>query len=290
MKKVSSETEPPEQRQPPELVVTPENAVTRTQAAPFNIEELFRYAIEKGGNLESLMNVRRELNAEASKQLFDEAMAAFQAECPVISKTIGVPDRSGKVAYKFAPFEVIIAAVKPLLQKHGFGYALDTDTESKDGWVIAKCRITHRGDPSQKIPGHETVSTAKFPLGTKTGIMSDTQVHAAALTFASRRVFCNAFGIVTAGEDSNGITSKEKPANPSSLEPDEKVLKDLARELWTLLKPVRGTAQNWLVANQWMWREEILDGGIPEDAPHLSPELFKEVIAKCAVHPALKPV
>src|SRR5271168_3975283 len=160
-----------------DIIIPPASrAVDRPTAQPIDIEAMFKYAIDKGANLDSLMNVRRELNAEASKQLFDEAMAAFQSECPVISKTVGVPDRSGEVAYKFSPFEQIIAAVKPLLQKHGFSYALDTDTESAAGWVIAKWKITHRGDPDRKVPGHETVSTAKFPLGTKTVIMSDTKV------------------------------------------------------------------------------------------------------------------
>lgn len=237
-------------------------------------EELLRFAVEKGadvGTIERLMTVRRELNAEKAKAAYDAAMAAFQAECPVIEKNKGVPDRSGATAYKYAPFEHIIATVKPFLQQHGFSYTLDTDTESAQGWVIAKCLITHCG-------GHFTTSTAKFPLGTKTGIMSETQVYAAALTFASRRVFCNAFGIVTAGEDMDGRTANPKPAGPSALQPSEAETKALAKELWDTLRSVRGDKHNWNEANQWLWREDILDGGIPEEAPHLPPARFRQVI------------
>lgn len=258
------------------------------QSQPLDIEAMFKYAIDKGQNLDSLMNVRRELMGEASKQLYDEAMAAFQFECPVISKSVGVPDRSGTIAYKFATFEQIIAAVKPLLHKHGFSYALDTKTESAPGWVIAICKITHRGDPENKIPGHVTTSESKFPLGTKTGIMSETQVFAAALTFASRRVFCNAFGIVTAGEDKNGITNVEKPANPSAIAPSTNSLKDLAAELWALLKPVRGTVKSWDEANKFLWRYELLDAAASEAMPDLSEARMKEVIAKAKTHPQLK--
>lgn len=240
-------------------------------------EAILRYAIDKGADvsvIERMMVIRRELRDEQAKAAFDAAMAAFQTECPVVTKAKGVPDRSGSVAYKYAPFEDIIAQVKPALQKHGFSYTLDTDTESQAGWVVAKCHVTHSA-------GHSRTSTAKFPLGTKTGIMSDTQVYAAALTFASRRVFCNAFGIVTAGEDSDGRVAKAKPQGPSSMVPDNQQVKDLARQLWTLLESVRGEAKNWDKANEWLWAHEILDGANPDDCmPHLPAERIKLVIAK----------
>jgi hypothetical protein len=48
------------------------------------------------------------------------------------------------------------------------------------------------------------------PLGNKTQIMSDTQVTAAALTFAKRYAFCNVFGILTGDEDNEAILPKDK--------------------------------------------------------------------------------
>lgn len=255
------------------LEVVGERKLEARSVAKLDIGALLQYAVDKGVSSETmkdLMSIRRELNAEQAKEAFDSALAAFQAECPVVTKTVGVPDRSGRTAYKYAPFEAIIATVKPFLQKHGFSYVLDTDTASMDGWVIAKCHITHSA-------GHSTVSTAKFPLGTKTGIMSDTQVYASALTFASRRVFSNAFGIVVAGEDLNGQTDKEKPQGPSTLAAEPSV-QDLAKELWKLLEPVRGTEKNWIKVNEYLWRQEILDAAADENAPQLSAKRFKEVI------------
>jgi hypothetical protein len=258
-----------------ELVPQSERAVSRPIQS-FDIESIFKLAIEKEGTaetLEKLMGIRREINAELSKKAFDESMAAFQAECPVVEKTKSVSTNAGTKAYSYAPFEQIIHVVRPFLQKHGFSYTLDTDTASQQGWVIAKCHVTHSA-------GHSTTSTAKFPLGTKTGIMSETQVYAAALTFASRRVFCNAFGIVTAGEDLDGRTGREKPPGPSTKAPPEISTKDLAQKLWTLLKPVRGDRQDWNGANAWLWKHEILDPGNPDDlAPNLSAKRFEQVIA-----------
>ena len=247
----------------------------------FNIESIFALAIEKQGTaetLEKLMGIRRELNAEASKKAFDEAMAAFQAECPPVRKTKSVATNSGQRAYSYAPLEVVISEVKPYLEKHGFSYAFDTDTSSQPGWVIAKCDVTHRG-------GHMVSKTAKFPLGTKTGIMSETQVYAAALTFASRRVFQNAFGIVCEGEDMDGRTQNPKPAGPSTKAPAEISTRELATKLWNLIKPIVSQvpdwdSHTWEGHNQWLWENDILDGGNPDDAaPNLSSKRFAEVIA-----------
>lgn len=213
------------------------------------------------GKLKEMLDLRDRVNAEMAKAAYNEAMAAFQAECPVITKTKSVPDRSGRQAYAYAPLETIVQTIKPFLQRHGFHYTLDTDTESKDGWVIASCKIIHRA-------GHSTESTAKFPLGTKTGIMSDTQQYAAALTFASRRVLCNAFGIVTAGEDLDGRTQTVKPQGPSSLQGDRTASANdaqLKRKLVDLTREYHG-AQGYNLSeedkgnlNQYLVDEMILN-------------------------------
>lgn len=217
---------------------------------------MIRFAVGQGATPETLaqmMAVRRELRAEQIESAFHTSMAALQAELPPIEKTKGVPSKSGGIAYKFAPFEEIVRIAQPFLLKHGFSYSLDTDTESKDGWVIAKCEVTHSA-------GFKKTSSAKFPLGAGTAIMSTTQIYAAALTFASRRVFCNAFGIVTRGEDQDGGHGNQpKPAGPSVAPSD--LLKEAKAALWQLLGPVRGIAASWVIAEEWMVKKRILAAG-----------------------------
>ena len=258
-----------------ELVPLSPAPVARSDS-PFptlNIEGLLEKAVDAKSAvevIERLQVMRREMRAEQAKEAYDRAMAAFQADCPVIVKQKGVPDRSGGVAYRYAPLEDIVAQIKPFLLKHGFSYTLDTDVTSEAGWVIAKCIITH-------CAGHQSISSAKFPLGTKTGIMSDTQVYAAALTFASRRVLCNAFGIVVAGEDSEERMAKIKPRGPSALS-GEGNAKALVAEIWSLLEPVRGKERNWKVANQWLVDEAITTD--TEFMPDLPPERLRVIIEK----------
>jgi len=251
-----------------------------TPLANLDINALLNKAIDAKSAvevMERLQAMRKELREEEAKAAFDESMSAFQAECPVIAKEKGVPDRSGKIAYKYAPIEAIEVQIRPLLRKHGFSHTFDTDTASADGWVIAKCIVTHTA-------GHSRVSTAKFPLGTKTGIMSDTQVFAAALTFANRRALSNAYGLILGGEDLDG-QGKLKPAGPSSIQGDDARLRPFVEELWKLLTPVAPcppNVKNWDSRNAWLWQNEILNGASdpPEAAPHLTAERFQEVIAK----------
>lgn len=143
------------------------------------------------------MALRKEMKSEAAKEAFNEAMAAFQSECPVIKKTKSVSN-----AYKFAPIDAIVSEVKDILQKHGFRYM--TTMEFNGTNVKAICRVVHS-------LGHEEISSFEVPLGTKTGVMSATQVVAAASTFAKRYAFLNAFGIMTGDEDTD---AKEMPRAP----------------------------------------------------------------------------
>jgi len=56
----------------------------------------------------------------------------------------------------------------------------------------------------------------EVPLGNKTSVMSQTQVVAAALTFAKRYAFCNAFGIMTGDDDNEKVISDKEPKKDST--------------------------------------------------------------------------
>ena len=234
----------------PELAVatTQAGAVARPiQAQQFDIEGMFRFALEKSAGPEAmttLMNIRRELNAEAAKKAFDEALSAFQEECPVITKTKGVPTKSGDIAYRYAPVEQIEAVIRPIERKHGFTHTFDTNVASQPGFVIAKCIVTHSA-------GHVRESQIKLPLGMKTQIMSDTQVYAGAMTFANRRALANAYGLVIAGRGlgwvptannaPQGQPRRSKRHAPPAAASTSQNRKELRAELWAMLKAHDGT-------------------------------------------------
>jgi len=171
-------------------------------------ETLIAQAIQQGTSVETmekLLSMRRELKAEKAKEIYDESMSGFQSECPIIKKTKSVKTKTGAVAYSYAPIESIVSQVKKLLSKYGFSYSTQIITDK--GSVKAVCIVKH-------LAGHSENYEMEVPLGTKTAVMSDSQVVAAASTFAKRYAFCNAFGILTGDEDNDGAKIDSPPPPP----------------------------------------------------------------------------
>ncbi len=159
------------------------------------------------GTMERLLAMRNQIKAEQAKEAFDRALAKFQAECPPIRKDKAVNDKFGKLRYKYAPLDTIVAQVKGHLQKNGFSYT--TDALVEEGWVTAVCKVTHE-------LGHSEVSNFKVPVD-KDSYMSAPQKFAAALTFAKRYAFCNAFGILTGDEDNDANDFDSSPVEDKAV-------------------------------------------------------------------------
>lgn len=249
LKKVT--TLQPLQEQKPETVAP---------QSPMNAEGLIAQAITKGvpvETMERLLAMRRELRAEQAKEEFDKAMAAFQAECPPIKKTKAVYTNSGAVAYKFAPIDSIVTQVKPLIQKHGFSYSSNMEILSNGTTQIkVLLKVTHAA-------GHSETTEMTVPLGGKTNIMNDSQVVAAAQTFARRYAFTNAFGILTSDEDTDAAyKDSEKKEKELSKEIVDKI--NAAKTLESLvetckqIKPnLHKDLQDALVAHYTRRKKEI---------------------------------
>lgn len=235
---------------------------------------LIKYAMDKGMTadvMEKMLYIRRELQSEKAKKDFGDSMAAFQSECPPVVKTKAVEG-----AYKYAPFDEIVQVVKACEAKHGFQHKLDT-VDSETGWITGICTVSHRS-------GHSEVSRVKLPIGTGTRMMSTTQIYAAAQSFALRRAFCNAFGIVPQGDDMEGRLKQHqqtKGPNPLAPEANDSALREVVKTLWNMLKPVRGAAMNWEVANEFMHANKILSSD--QHAPNLPIAEIQEAISKAKI-------
>lgn len=187
------------------------------------------------GTMERLLAMRDKIKAEQAREAYNRAMAKFQAESPAIEKTKAVHTRDGRLAYKYAPIESIVAQVKDSLQRNGFSYSTNMELQGTNVKVVVK--VVHE-------LGHSELTEMTVPLGTKTQVMSDTQVVAAAQTFAKRYAFCNAFGILTGDEDTDAAPKETYDTSPvpakakvtvHGADPVEKPT-DLKREIMTLLK------------------------------------------------------
>lgn len=173
-------------------------------------QELFQLAITNGAGvetLERLLDLRDRIMKEQAKQKFNEAMAAFQEECPMIEKTKNV---EGK--YKYAPIDSIVSQVKGVIRKHGFRYS--TTMTLSESHVKVSVRVVHE-------LGHEEISVMEVPIGDGNRLMSKPQIVAASTTFAKRYAFLNAFGIMTGDEDDDTAGQRKKRADdPVDVDPN----------------------------------------------------------------------
>lgn len=223
----------------------------QAQLATLDLDSVFKAAIENKSAvdvMERLMAIRREINTENAKTAFNAAMQTFQHDCGPIKKL----KKGARDNIKYAPLEAIIDAVKELLHAHGLSFRFDSEPEP--GWVTAICEVTHTF-------GHSQTSRFKVPIDQKNGMMNAPQQYAGALTFAQRRAFQNAFGIVTEGEDMDGRQPKErhgeaqvvtKPTAPQKT--PEQIIEGLKERLWTRAKPhfnaKHETFKKWLIENR----------------------------------------
>ena len=231
----------------------------------FNLEALISQGIDKGmtvDTMERLLAMRKELKAEWAREQFNKAMAAFQSECPTIVKTKEVKTKSGMVAYKYAPIESIVFQVKDLLKAHGFSYSSSMEV-LPDGVKVC-VKVIH-------LSGHQEESCMQVPLGTKTDVMSQSQVTAAAQTFAKRYAFLNAFGIMTGDDDNDGSTidledSKEEVSKPhahdGNVAPSEKQLKlisDIMKQKGYTKEDIMDLGFNKLTGGKGGTASELID-------------------------------
>jgi hypothetical protein len=225
----------------------------------FDIESIFRLAIEKEGTaetLEKLMGIRRELNAEAAKKAYDAALSALQSECPVIIKKV----KGATGSYKFAPLDDIMPQVQPLLSKHEFSFSITSEVELN--WIKALCKVTHSG-------GHFEISEFKVPTDARNTMMSDPQRYAGSLTFAKRYAFCNAFGIMTGDEDRDAARQKAKTAT------GRVVTVDIRNRFFEVSRPWHQKLQAMAIDLGWIMPDEGLDKLTDEHIPTTKGELSK---------------
>lgn len=157
--------------------------------------------------IKELRALQKEMKADMAQEAYVQAMAGFQGECPTIEKSKKVLNKDGRsIRYMYAPLDVIVTQVRPILAKYNLSYSIEA-TQNEKG-ITATCKITH-------ILGHAEQSSFTVPVDSE-GYMTAPQKVASALTFAKRYAFTNVLGILTGDEDTDS-TDVRKEAQPVSV-------------------------------------------------------------------------
>lgn len=214
-------------------------------ATPF---ELIAHAVQSGQmdveTVKELVALQREMKADAAREAFVKAMAAFQSKCPTVDKTKKVLNKDGTVRWQYAPLDKIVEAVRPMLEENGLAYTIQAAQDDKS--VAVTCIITH-------VLGHSESSSFTTPID-KEGYMTAPQKVASALTYGKRQAFCNALGILTGDEDTDA-TDVGKDKKP----------RDIKSEIIFLYRALGFDAQKSLAATETKTKELTQLDLIPEN-------------------------
>jgi hypothetical protein len=176
-----------------------ERASTTVQA-----DDLLRLALEREGGIdvvERIVALREREQARQAERSFFEALAAFQDECPPITKSKeGLRTKNGKVVSWYAPLDKVVMIARPVLRRHGFAFKWDSRTEDKV--MHTTCTLRHED-------GHSDTSTFSAPVGNISSLTSGMQDHSGALTYGKRQSFVQVTGLVTADLDNDGYVPVE---------------------------------------------------------------------------------
>lgn len=172
-----------------------------------NPEGLLKLAIESNADidkLEKLMGLHERWQAQEAKKEFLQAMASFQAECPIIAKKSSVSykhkDGGGSTSYSYSNLSEIAKTIKPALKKNGLSYKWRPETN--EGKIIVRCVVSHIG-------GHSEVSEPMTAAADNSGKKNLIQQTGSTITYLQRYTLIGALGISTAEEDNDGQGTTE---------------------------------------------------------------------------------
>lgn len=160
-------------------------------------ETLLALAIQHGADvekLERLMALGERWNAQKAKTAYYEAVAAFQATCPMLKRTKKVA--FNKTEYHYAPLSEIVETIREPLRASGLSYRWEI--EDKDS-IVVTCIVTH-------VAGHAE-RTSMSALPDDSGAKNLIQQRGSAVTYLQRYTLIGGLGITSADTDDDGQSS-----------------------------------------------------------------------------------
>lgn len=137
--------------------------------------------------MKELVGLKREMDKDSARVSFNRAFVALQRDLKAVVAQRTVPGNDGKIRYRFAAFEDLMAEVAPHLDKHDLSLSFTTKTE--EGRLCVTATLMH-------IDGHERSTDFAVRSGKGAPGCSDAQTDGGAFTFAKRYAMCGLLNIV----------------------------------------------------------------------------------------------
>lgn len=144
--------------------------------------------------MERLLQMQERIMERQAKAEYDADFAMMQQSLPVINERGGIKDRNGNVQSKYALWEDINEAIKPVLAKYGFGISFRTG--HSDGKISVTGVLSHRG-------GHREETTMELPTDTS-GSKNAVQAVGSSTSYGKRYTAAALLNLTSRGEDDDG--------------------------------------------------------------------------------------
>jgi len=142
-----------------------------------------------------LMELQLRAEAHQAEKEFNAAFSRLQPKMPRITKK-GTIDMGAKGSMKFARYEDLDAAIKPLYTAEGF--SLSFSSRATDKGIILVGVLKHSA-------GHTLTPAPELQLPPDAGAgRNSLQALGSSLSYAKRYLTCDMFNIITVGEDNDG--------------------------------------------------------------------------------------
>lgn len=143
--------------------------------------------------MERLLKMHGEAVARQARQAYSAALAAMQQELPVIQERGAIKIGTGP-AQKYALWEDINEAIKPILAKHGF--ALSFRTGRNGDRIMVTGILSHRD-------GHAEETTMELPAD-QSGSKNAVQAIGSSTSYGKRYTASALLNLTSRGEDDDG--------------------------------------------------------------------------------------
>lgn len=177
--------------------------------------------------LGALIDLQERVERREAEGAFNRAFAAMQAEIPVIVER-GKADRGDRGGvYSYAKFEDVLEVLRPILRRHGFGLAHETEYLDNGARVKVTGILTHQD-------GHATRSMFLASADSGGG-KNSVQAMGSSTSYGRRYTTFDLLGIATRAQDDDAQKSGE-PEAPEKFDDWFADLEAVADDGWAALE------------------------------------------------------
>lgn len=156
---------------------------------------------------ERLWAMQKEVRAEQAKASFIDANSAMQGELPSIPKRGEIKNNSGNVQSKYALWEDVNTAIKPILMRHGFALSF---LVNQNGNAITITGILSHRDGHREVTD---ITLAPDSSGSKNAV----QAVGSAISYGKRYTASALLNITSHGEDDDGHMAGDRDQSDENM-------------------------------------------------------------------------